>query len=410
MGSTMRTLNEIVPFLNARVQGAMNIGKAMKVAPEKFAQAQMFTSVYPTMALYSWNSRFNSYQNVPQYFKDGYWVIMTGEQEGLDDNGNKVTVPQFLTFRKGEAQQLTSSPIEWFLAKSEKKDPRRVGEMIKNTIGNVSPVDVGIGGYQNKNPLLGLISQLGPLGSIGVGLATNTDPYTGSKIVPDSRTKASTSMQFKKTTPQLTREIANMLHVAPAKLEFMINSTGGTSKDIQQAADMTEGAIKGEGVRTNPITETPFGQASRFPISKSFLRESTGFGSSEQQSNQQLKSGFETVVTDKNLLIKDQAEKIFSKMNGLKTKEDKVKYLEEANPSDEVRKKILQLKSSRQSVEVLTKQDPVDVRALYIHQRLLMMKQANVSKEDRIQFLDDLTKSKILTDDVRKAIAQLKQE
>lgn len=410
MGSTMRTLNEIIPFLNARVQGVMNIARSAKLSPEKFAQAQMLTSVYPTMGLYSWNSRFDSYKNVPQYFKDGYWVIMTGEEEALDDNGEKITVPQFLTFRKGEAQQITSNPIEWFLAKTEGKDPRRASKMIANTVGNMSPVDVGIGGYQSKNPILGIISQLGPLGSIGVGLATNLDPYTGNKIVPESRLNASADMQFKKTTPQLTKEIANILGVAPAKLEFMINATGGASKDIQLAADLTEGAVKGEGLRTNPITDTKFGEATRFPVSKSFLRESTGFGSAQQQANQELKDSATRTVTDQNLTIKDEAERIFSEMNKLQTKDERLEFLKSQNPSEEVRKKISALKKSRQAVEVLTKQDPVDVRAIYIHQRLLQMKQDGVSKEDRVDFLRELEQTSILTKDVKAAILLLKQQ
>jgi hypothetical protein len=97
-------------------------------------------------------------------------------------------------------------------------------------------------------------------------------------------------------------------------------------------------------------------------------------------------------------------------MYKLKTKEEKIKYLEQVNPSDAVRKKMSQLKKSRQAMEVLTPQDSTELRARYILQRLTEMKEGNVDQADRIQFLDELENKKILTPKVREMISTLKNQ
>lgn len=408
MGTFMKSLNEIIPFLNARVQGAINIGRAAKLSPETFARMQMWSAVYPTLALQRWNSQFKSADNIPQYFYDNYWPIMVGETEGVDNNGNAVTIPKFISIKKGEGQILVSNPIQYFLRRAAGEDPRRVEQMIASTIGSASPINLGLGDDPNdkSNVFSKFIAQLGPLASIGVGLATNKDPYTGSEIIPDSRKDASPEMQFKQNTPDFTKKIAKLFGASPAEVEFMINSFGGVAQDAQQVANIADGAARGEGLRTNPLEPSAFGEATKLPVASKFVRESTGFGSAKQQAQQQTKQDLLATVTDKKLNVSDKAGEIFTKLNKLKTKEEKLKYLKEEDPSPEVRAKISQLKKSRQSVEVLKPSDSVDLRALYIRQRLLEMKKDNVEKNDRVQFLKDLEDSKILTAAVREKMAE----
>jgi hypothetical protein len=108
-------------------------------------------------------------------------------------------------------------------------------------------------------------------------------------------------MQFKKTTPEMTKELAGIMNVSPANLEFIINSFGGLPQDVQQLMNIGEGAAKGEGLRTNPLEESPFGQATKLPILKRFFRESTDFGSALQQQQTETKATLHQGITDKSL-------------------------------------------------------------------------------------------------------------
>lgn len=410
MGTMMKNLNQIVPFLNARVQGAVNLARAAKLSPETFARMQMWSAVYPTLALDRWNSQFESSKNIPQYFYDQYWPIMVGETDGQDNNGNPVKIPKFISIKKGEGQALVANPIQYFLRHARGEDPRRVSQMITSTIGAASPIDVGIGGSGQKNPFLALASQFGPVANIAIGLGTNIDPFSGQEIIPESRKNASTKNQFKTTTPETTKTLAKLFGVSPANLEFIINSFGGVAQDAQQTANIAAGAFEGEGLRTNPLEDSKFGEATKLPIASKFVRESTGFGSAQDQVNRQLKGNVTQQATDESLKVNDKANEIFQHLNKLKTQDEKIKYLEQEDPDADVRKKVSQLKKSKQSVEVLSTSDSTEIRALYIHQRLLEMTRDGVNPQDRVQFLQDLDDAKILTKAVRERIAQLKQE
>jgi len=411
MGTWMRPINQAVPFLNARVQGFINLPKALIKNPEVFARMQMYTAVYPTLALHQNNRRFESYKNISQYYKDKYWIIMTGENQAVDEySGEPMLVPQFITIPKGEGQTLVSGPVQYYLDKADGIDFRKTSEMLADVLGSASPLEFQTWGEGNL--WLTGISQLGPLASIAVGLGTNIQPYSGQKIVPESRKQAPKEMQFKKTTPETTKEIANILNVAPANVEFILNSFGGVPQDAQRAADIVYGVVKDGKIGGNALTETPFGAATQIPISRRFTRESSPSYSPETQFREKQKEELETEITGKKLQIKDKAEQIFTEMNKRKTKDERVQYLnsfgDELTP--EIQKKIKSLKDSRQSVEVLKKNDSVELRARYILQRLDEQKEQGIAKEDRIKFLDDLEENGILTSAVKEMIAKLKNQ
>ena len=99
-------------------------------------------------------------------------------------------------------------------------------------------------------------------------------------------------------------------------------------------------------------------------------------------------------------------------MSRLKSKQERVDYLDSLGEdvlTKEVREKIFSLKKSRESVEALKKNDSVEVRARYINERIKEMKSNNVSKEERINFLEALDEAKILTTAVRERLAELKE-
>lgn len=411
MGNWMRPVNQAVPFLNARVQGFVNLPRAFINNPEVFARMQMYTAVYPTMALHQHNRRFESYKNISQYFKNRYWVIMTGETTGIDSyTGQQMLVPQFITIPKGEGQVLVSGPIQHYLDKADGVDFRKTSEMIVDTLGSASPLEFQ--SFDQGNKWLTLGAQFGPAASIILGLGSNRHPYFGTPIIPPDRIDAEKELQFRRTTPEITKDIANILNVAPANLEFVIGSFGGLSQDIQRGADIAYGVVRNDKIGGHPISQTPFGSLTQIPITRRFAREAREYYSPEMEFRMKQKGEIEKQVVSERLRMKDKALDIYEEMIKLPTKEEKTNYLNALGDelTQEIIDEIYRIKTSRNTVEVLKKTDSVEVRARYIYNRLEEMKEAGVYKEDRKKFLEEMEAAGILTSQTIDKIWQLQNQ
>jgi hypothetical protein len=405
MGTWMRSANQAIPFLNARVQGFINLPKAFVANPEVFARMQMYTAAYPSMLLHSYNTRFESYKNISQYYKNKYWIIMTGEQEVNDPyTGNPTKIPQFLTFVKGEGQQMVANPIQYYLEKSEGIDPRKTKEMIIDTVGSISPLEFQQ--FASSDWKGTAISQFGPIPTMLAGGWSGKHPYFGTEIVPPSRKEAPVEMQYKKTTPKVIREVADIMNMSPAMLEFYISAWGGVPQDVQRVIDIVYGPEK---IKETTLTETKFGIASKFPILRRFMREAPEYYAPTETRKREQKKKIEKEIIGRKLKVSDKAEEIIKQLNRRETKEEKMDYInslgDELTPV--LREKIMSIKKSRESVEALRKNDSVEVRAKYIKMRLDEMKDKGISKEERLEFLKKLREAKILTDKVKETIYKL---
>jgi len=405
MGTWMKPLNQAVPFLNARVQGFINLPRAFVNNPEVFARMQLYTAVYPTIALHQHNRRFESYKNISQYMKNKYWVIMTGETDGIDSyTGDPIKIPQFITVPKGEGQTLVSGPIQYFLDKNDGTDFRTTSQMIADVIGSASPLEFQT--FNRTNFAATTISQFGPLAKIGVGWATGKDVYTGQPIVPESRQNAPKEMQFTRTTPETTKALANIIGISPLQLKFVLDSFGGVPQDLQNAIEIVYNVVKNGRLGGHSLSDTPFGALTQIPLTRRFLREAGEYGSPEQQFREQQKTKLETEITGEKLKVKDKATQIWEEMNKKETKDERLNYLNSLGGelTNEIKEQIKTMKESRNTVEALKKSDSVELRARYIMQRMFEI----TSKEERVKYLNNLEKEKILTDAVRKRIAELK--
>lgn len=414
MGTWMRKLNQAIPFFNARVQGFTNLAKVVTKNPEMFARMQMWTAVFPTMFLHQHNRRYDSFKNIDQYYKNKYWIVMTGETDAVDNySGNPIKVPQFVTIPKGEGQQMVSSPIQYYLDKSDGIDFRKTSEMIADTIGAASPMEFQ--SFNQANWLQTVISQFGPLATIATGLASNEHPYFGSQIVPESRKKGPKELQFKRTTPGTTKELTKLINskfpkaiIAPAEVEFVINSFGGVAKDTQEAVNLLYGLATEKKVKVQPVSETLFGKAAKIPGARRFVREAIPFFAPMMEQRKGQKQELEEKYYGEKILLKDRAEEVFIDLRKLNTKEERKNYLlslgDEFN--EDLLDKIVDIKKYRNSVEALSINDPIEIRARYILLRLDEMQ----DPEEKKKFLLELTRAKILTESTLDKIVELKSQ
>jgi hypothetical protein len=407
MGQTMKMLNQVIPFLNPRFQGLLNIPKSLAANPEMFTRMAFYSSVYPTLALHQWNSQFESYKNLSQYYKNKYFCVILDETEIIDPyTGKRVKVPQFITIPMGEVQSLIASPIQYFLDKADGVDPRSVGNMIADTLGNASPLSFQT--FSGGNPFSSIMSQFGPLPTIIYGLASGQNPYYGTPIVPESRKDLPAKMQYNVNTPEVTRGLANVIGVAPAKLEFLINSWGGAFQDTQKVIDAVFEVGK---LKENSFSGTNYGALTNLPVLGRFLRESGETSSPVIQAQKKELNKLQTESLGATAEIKDKAIEILKALGKLKTIEQRKEYLNELPQeykTQEVIKKILDLQKRQKTFEVLTSNVDNTTKAKYILTRIKELNDKGATQQEKAAFISDLNDSKLITPDLLKKLAELK--
>jgi hypothetical protein len=139
-GNTLQVLNKVIPFLNARVQGFANMGKAIAENPTKAARTLLWSAAYPQAVLTAYDSRYKSYSSIPDYEKRKYWIVMVGESKGKDLDGKSVMIPNYIKIPKGEAQQAVSNIVERTLTLSKQKYPDNTSQFLTKLVGDITPV------------------------------------------------------------------------------------------------------------------------------------------------------------------------------------------------------------------------------------------------------------------------------
>jgi len=414
MGTWMKQLNQIIPFLNARVQATINLGKSFKMNPEHFMRMQMWSAVYPTMGLHQWNRQFETNKNVPQYIKNNYYYIMTGEEEGVDIDGNPAKIAKYVTIRKGEGQSLISNPLQWFLDKADGTDYRGVDEMLTDTIGSLSPVTFNT--FGSSNSWLSMISQFGPLASVSLGLGTNINPYTGTNIIPVSKLKASDkTLQTKMTTPKILVDMTKWLkeisedkvNLSPAQLDFVQGQFGGMPDDILLTANLLKQVQETGEIDTDSLTDSKTGTAARLPVSKRFVREAGEIFSPESEFREQQLEEIRGDVENVRLMDREKAYDVLEEIDPMESK-DKKNFIKDNIKSGTITKGIydqmVSIHKYKRTIDRLKKSDPVEVRARFIVQRLKEID----SKDARSEYMLLLQDAGLLTKAVAKLMYKLR--
>ncbi len=416
MGTWMRHVNQVVPFLNARVQAFSNLGEGYFKNPEAFSRAMTMTAIYPQMALYQNNRRYDSYQNISQWMKDNYWIIMTGEMDSTDPKtGNPIKVAQFISIPKGDGQKLVANPLEYFLAQNDAKDMRKVDEMLGDVLGSLSPLDLER--FNKVDPATAFVSQLGPVASTIAGLATNIDPFTGYSIMPDNKTS-----QGRKYTDYNNRALVDALkplNISPAQTQFFVESlTGGLGKSTLQGIDLMYGVAKGDTIADKKLTQTPFGAITQIPIARRVVREDSGKRSQlmEKQADV-LKEGIEEGA-NRAFDLKEDVKTFLKNTDGKTSQEKKAEFkriFKDKLLSGEYSEDKLEEQLNNSILDKITKMEnispdtPVSGRAAVIDFRIDYMEKNGSSKEEIAKYLGELEAKKILTDSVLEEMIRIKR-
>ena len=237
-GNTMRLYNMWVPFLNARLQGSIIIGKS-------FIKNKPVTSIFnlatmigmPAAATYEYNRRFFSdlYDQIPDYEKENYFIIVKGEKK--NEQGNMA--PEYIRIPKGDIGRIFGNPLEAYLDWRHKtgKIADGPGKQIFNwgeagkavskiglkTASAVSPIDFERDGRIAPERAIGGVSPPILKGLTEVSLGKSF--YYGTDIIPgylkDVETK---SLQYTERTPKALVWLGEKTGLSPISMNHFLKT------------------------------------------------------------------------------------------------------------------------------------------------------------------------------------------
>ena len=213
-GSKMKSINAIIPFLNARLQGSLKLVESAKKRPVQTLLTGGAIASVPAAVLYAHNSQYPEYDDIPQYIKDTYFVIMTGDKD----------VP-FYKIPKGEIGQIFGNPVENFMAHVKGNDEKAFAELVKDVLVQISPVD-NIG------------SIMPTAFKVPIELMANYDTFRKRNIVSPYQKDMPPELQFDAKTAETSKWLGDKMNVSPAKLEHALSGyTAGLGRQALQLSD-----------------------------------------------------------------------------------------------------------------------------------------------------------------------------
>jgi len=220
-GTAMRVYNQWVPFLNARVQGKLNLARALRRDPKDTLAKVALTVALPGVVTYAWN-RLNFselYDDIPEYIKQNYFVIVTGT--GTDERGR--TAPKYHVISKGDTGQMAWNPIEYMLDRMWDKDREGATKFLVNFLSDVSPVEFAREGELSASKALS--STLPPPAKAVIEPAVNYSFYQGREVVPRYMAeRVRPGKQAFDNTPQVYKTMGEKLGVAPLKIQNVMSN------------------------------------------------------------------------------------------------------------------------------------------------------------------------------------------
>jgi hypothetical protein len=255
MGNKIQGWNRITSFFNARLQGYVKIVDAFKQRPVKTSAAIFTTITLPSILLWSVNHDNPTYRELPQWQKDLFWIVITGEGE------NEIVYRIPKPFEPG---LLFGTGAERMLDFAFKKDPQSVtkffAEMGKDNLFNLGPIPDFIKPFIEFYANRSLFSDR-PIVPRRVEPLLSQYEYT--------EYTSATAKLLGKTIAELNLAIgvADSPMASPAKIDHLIRGWTGTLG--QYALELSDVAIKKLGLIKEPIE--PAKTLADTPVIKAFI-------------------------------------------------------------------------------------------------------------------------------------------
>jgi len=203
-GHWMRTINQIIPFTNAAVQGMRSSAINFSKDPAAFSGRMALYSVLPTIMLWMWNHRGDEeeakeYEALPGYQRDLFWNFKIGKN-------NWLSVP------KPYELSLAGSAVDRGLSAMFNKNENSFNGYGGTVVKSIMPLDES-----------GL---LGPFKAIIEGM-TNYDTFRDKDIVPAYEEKLDLSLRHTENASQLSQWLQKASGWDARKIDHFISGQFG---------------------------------------------------------------------------------------------------------------------------------------------------------------------------------------
>ncbi len=237
-GNSVKVLNQVIPFLNAGIQGSEKLARLYRTNPVAATASTSLMFGLPTVMLYQHNSQFKDYQDVPDSEKQNNWLIIARDRTPEEIAANEKVIG--IKIPKGFLGRIVSNSAESAMAFANNRDPQTFLNFGLDTLEGISPVGLPV----DKERFGRTLSRIAPPAlKAGIEGITNTNLYFGSKIVPQSLENLPPSEQYREKTPGIYKAAGQITGQSPLILENTVNSmTGGLGR---QAATFFSGDVKG---------------------------------------------------------------------------------------------------------------------------------------------------------------------
>lgn len=249
---TLNQINKVGLFVNANIQGMEKILRTAVKTPKQLMSAGLKYMTVPGLALYGWNSGFDSYYDIPEDVRRSNWIIKTGE-----DVSDYVKIP----FDREIAPLFIGAPMA-------------ILDDIRQQTGNSQLIHQLIGGLKN---VISVPNATPPAVSMTWDLLTNSD-HNNRPIVNPSQLDLPPSDQYTARTHPTSRAVAELMSnlpvpnvlKSPDQLNYVARSLGGIFTDIiQEGLDPVARNVLGlpepaaKGSAQNPFLSRFSGNESR---------------------------------------------------------------------------------------------------------------------------------------------------
>lgn len=200
IGKNTKTANRVVAFFNAAVQGADKLRRVWKEDPVGASiRATLFVTI-PTVALWQLNKDNPEYQELPQYVKDTYWILPSGD--------HLIKIP-----KPFELGVLYGTSVERMLQWMDDKERGRRG--------------IGFKGYGERVADV-LTPSVMPTAFIPIAeWAANYSFWRQKSIVPQAQQDLPDALQYGQNTSAVAKGIGSLFNVSPYKVDNTIRGYGG---------------------------------------------------------------------------------------------------------------------------------------------------------------------------------------
>ena len=286
-------INTVIPFFNPAIQGTYNLAKLMKREPTEAMRRIMWSTVAPATILYAYNRKYSSYDDIPDFEKRLNFIIMMGESNGTDSDGNKRKVPHYIKIPKGHGQIPFASTIERMFSIGEQKYPQTTKAFMTDMAGQLSPImDV---------------SDLIPPGvKQMIELASNHDFFRKTDIVkeysyPGGKSAKSADIepryQYNSSTSEVAKALGDLMNWSPMQVDHWLQL--GVLSDLVGVADTV---MKPEEMDSKKKPEEAFPTFAEIPGLRHFIgTKNYGFDIRKKEADAAEKRAEETAKVEKRL-------------------------------------------------------------------------------------------------------------